>query len=187
MDLASHIIHMELLKIFFGVLLSLWFLEFFVFKDQQRKEEQPEKDISLLLIQGVFVICIAISYFISPKIQWGPQLLIQEFGLFLMANGILIRYWSYTIMKEYYTRSIHPLKERPLLSHGPYRITRHPFHTGLFLITIGLSLFISQSWFVLAAVFPLMGGVLYYRMTLEEQQLHQKYGDIYLGWRRHRV
>lgn len=178
---------MELLKIFFGVLLSLWFLEFFVFKDQQRKEEQQEKDLSLLLIQGVFVICIAISYLFSSKFQWGPYFLIQEFGLVLMATGILVRYWSYAIMKEYYTRSIHPLKERPLLSHGPYRITRHPFHTGLLLIALGLCLFISHSWLVLTAVFPLMGSVLYYRMTLEEYQLHQKYGDIYLGWRRHRV
>ncbi|MGO4888883.1 methyltransferase family protein [Anaerobacillus sp. MEB173] len=167
--------------------MTFWILEFVLFKDQQRKEEHSQKDVSLLFIQASIIISVSVSYLFALKFQWGPNLLIKEFGLFSMASGIIFRYWSYSLMKQYYTRSIHSVKVRPLLSHGPYRITRHPFQTGLFLIVIGLSLFISVNWLVLTIVFPVMGAALHYRMNLEEQHLKEIYQDIYIGWRRHRV
>lgn len=177
---------MEKNLIIFYVAIGLWMIQFILFKDQQEKEERSNKDSSLPLIQAGFLVCVIISIVTSNFITTNESIILKQISIVLMLLGILIRYWAYFVTKDYFTRKIFPHKDRPLISYGPYRFARHPFHVGLFLITLGLCLFITGHIVTLFYVFPIMGSILHYRMSLEEQLLLQKYGEIYYGWCRHR-
>ncbi|WNF36479.1 isoprenylcysteine carboxylmethyltransferase family protein [Bacillaceae bacterium IKA-2] len=178
---------MENDKIIFFTAVALWIIQFLLFKDQQRKEDHANKDSSLLLLQGGVFLCVFVSILLSNLSTLETEsTILRQFSILLLGFGIMIRYWAYYVMKDYFTRNIHPHKDRPLLSYGPYRFARHPFHVGIFLITLGLCLFICGHIVAVLIVFPIMGSILHYRMALEEQLLSQKYGEIYSGWCRHR-
>lgn len=60
-----------------------------------------------------------------------------------------------------------------LITHGPYRVIRHPMYTSLLLSGLGL-LFITWSWLRLAALLAL-GLVLLLKLRLEERLLRQHF------------
>jgi len=178
---------MEKYKIIFFIVVTLWIIQFFLFKDQQGKEGQESKDSSLPLLQGAVLLCVIFSLIFSNFYTLETEsILLKLLSIYFLIIGIFIRYWAYYIMKDYFTRTIHPHKDRPLISYGPYRFARHPFQVGLFLITLGICLFICDHLVALLIVIPIMGSIFHYRMSLEEQLLSQKYGEIYSGWCRHR-
>lgn len=178
---------MEKDKIIFFAAVALWIIQFLLFKDQQKKEDHTSKDSSLPLLQGGVLLCIFVSVLFSNlSTLETDSIILSQLSILLLTIGIIIRYWAYYVTKDYFTRTIHPHKDRPLISYGPYRFARHPFHIGIFLITLGLCLFICAHIIAVFIVFPVMGSILHYRMTLEEQLLSQKYGEIYSGWCRHR-
>lgn len=173
--------------IIFGVAVGLWIIQFILFKDQLRKEDRSgRRDGSLHLLQAGFLLCVISSIIFSKFYIGEGNLLLRKISIVLLIAGIFIRYWAYYVMRNHFTRTIQPHKDRPLISYGPYRFARHPFHVGLFLITLGLCLFICGHIIAVVIVFPVFGSILHYRMSLEEQVLSQKYGEIYQGWCRHR-
>jgi protein-S-isoprenylcysteine O-methyltransferase Ste14 len=172
--------------IIFGIVVGLWIIQFILFKDQLRKEDRTNRDGSLVLLQACFLLCVIISIIFSRFYTGVESLLLRTISIVLLTMGIFIRYWAYYVMRHYFTRTIHQHKDRPLLSYGPYRFARHPFHVGLFLISLGLCLFICGHIIALLIVFPVFGSILHYRMSLEEQVLSEKYGEIYQSWCRHR-
>ena len=182
----KHIIVMEKDKIIFLVAVGLWIIQFLLFKDQLRKEGQAGRDASLTILQAGFLSCILISIVFLKFYTSEGNTLFKQIGIVLLLKGIFIRYWAYYVMRDFFTRTIHPHKDRPLISYGPYRFARHPFHVGLFLVTLGLCLFLCGHLIAFFIVFPIMGSIMHYRMSLEEQLLSQKYGEIYNGWCRHR-
>lgn len=185
-SVIKHINDMEKDMIIFGMAVGLWMIQFILFKEQLRKEDRSGKDGSLALLQAGFLLCVITSIIFSNFYTGTTSLLLKKISIVLLIKGIFIRYWAYYIMRNYFTRTIHPHKDRPLISYGPYRFARHPFHAGLFLITMGLCLFICGHVIAFFIVIPIIGSILHYRMSLEEQILSQKYGEIYQGWCRHR-
>ncbi|MCT8137745.1 isoprenylcysteine carboxylmethyltransferase family protein [Anaerobacillus sp. CMMVII] len=181
-----HINYMDRDIIIFTIAVGLWMIQFILFKDQLKKEDRSGKDGSLTLLQAGFLLCVFTSITFSNLYTGEESILIKKISIVLLIKGIFIRYWAYYVMRQYFTRTIQPHKDRPLISYGPYRFARHPFHVGLFLITLGLCLFICGNVIAVFIVFPVFGSILHYRMSLEEQVLSEKYGDIYQGWCRHR-
>lgn len=173
-------------QIIFLITLCLWIFQFLLFKDQQKKEGNGSIDSSLILLQAGFLLCLFMSFSFSQYFKPSESLLLKQISIVLLIMGIFIRYWAYYLMKNYFTRTILPHKDRPLISYGPYRFARHPFHVGLFLITLGLCLFICGHIFAVMIVLPIMGSIFHYRMSLEEKSLIEKYGEIYVGWCRKR-
>lgn len=183
---SMHIKIMDKDMIIFGIVVSLWIIQFILFKDRLRKEDRSNRDTSLSLVQAGFLLCLFTSIIFANFYTGEPSLFLRKISIIFLMKGIFIRYWAYYVMGKFFTRTIHPHKDRPLISYGPYRFARHPFHVGLFLITLGLCLFICGHIIAILIVFPVFGSILHYRMSLEEKLLLQKYGDIYQGWCRRR-
>ncbi|WP_161568226.1 methyltransferase family protein [Anaerobacillus alkaliphilus] len=184
--IESHINNMEKDMIILSIVVGLWIIQFILFKDQRTKEDRTSRDLSLTLVQAGFLLCIGASLLFSNLYIGEGNLLLKKVSIVLLVIGIAIRYWAYSVMRQYFSRTIHPHKDRPLISYGPYRFARHPFHVGLFLITLGLCVFICGHIFAVIIVFPVFGSILHYRMSLEEKVLQQKYGEIYQSWCRRR-
>ncbi|WP_157812116.1 methyltransferase family protein [Alteribacter populi] len=141
------------------------------------------------LVKGMILFTVILSlgsaYLLGKSINESMQMA-KTSGLFFMLLGLILRYWTYVVTKTYFTRGIHHDEERPLYSHGPFRLHRHPYQTGFFFIVLGVTLFMSGHWLVLIVTFTLLGSALHYRMSLEERILQNRYGEIYEYWCRHR-
>lgn len=174
-------------EILFIILLSAWLLEGFVYVDtaNRRKEGLIKSFLTKILISIAFLFSIFVSLYLRSNIE-EPMSLTHNMGLISLAVGLIMRYWTYYLTKPFFTRSIILSEDRPLFSSGPFRFTRHPYHTGFFLIVLGICLFISGHWLTSLTTFLFLGSALHYRMTLEESLYYKKYGDIYLYWCRHR-
>ncbi|MDQ0254643.1 protein-S-isoprenylcysteine O-methyltransferase Ste14 [Evansella vedderi] len=178
---------MEFTEILFIVLIFIWVLERFVYVEtaQPRKEDTGKA----FLIKGLLptmLLCAILASSLLNTITDETTVMARFAGLVFLTQGLLIRYWTYFLTKPYFSRKIVAINNRPLFSHGPFRFTRHPFHTGFFFIALGICLFISSHWISILVTFLFVGSALHYRMSLEESVYAEKYGDIYTYWCRHR-
>ncbi|MFD1639599.1 methyltransferase family protein [Evansella tamaricis] len=177
---------MNIAIIIFLILLSAWLFELVIFEETANKRKEVKQELLMkTLITCTFLLSLTGSFLLG-KTSGEPMLYTKTIGIIFLIQGLFLRYWTYYLIKPHFTRTIMPLANRPLYSHGPFRFTRHPFHTGFFLITLGINLFISGNWLSILPTFIFVASALHYRMTLEEAYYSEKYGDIYAYWCRHR-
>ncbi|MBU9722188.1 MULTISPECIES: methyltransferase family protein [Bacillaceae] len=172
----------------FTILLTGWLLEWIVYQDtgkKTRKEVNKKALLYKLSLAGMFLLAVCASYSLSLLTE-SSMAYTKTFGLLFFSQGLFLRYWTYYLIKPHFTRTIVPLENRPLYSQGPFRFTRHPFHTGFFFISLGISLYISGNWLSILTTFLFVGSALHYRMAYEENYYQKKYGDIYIYWCKHR-
>ncbi|MCD8509599.1 MAG: hypothetical protein LRY73_06750 [Bacillus sp. (in: Bacteria)] len=108
-------------------------MEWFVYIEsgKTRKEENRKA----FLIKGLvacMLLCAAFASVMLHQLAEATTVTAKYTGLVFIAQGLLIRYWTYFLTKPYFSRTIVAMENRPLFSHGPFRFTRHPFHTGFF-------------------------------------------------------
>ncbi len=77
-----------------------------------------------------------------------------------MIGGLALRTWAVVSLGVWFTWNVAVQAGQPLVTHGPYRVIRHPSYTGA-LITFVASCLMLRSWItaVLAAVALTMGFV----------------------------
>ena len=73
------------------------------------------------------------------------------FGLGLLAGGVggLIALWGLIGLGRNLTPLPHPVADGELVTHGPYRIVRHPIYSGVILGSLGWSLLWASPWLIL--------------------------------------
>ena len=173
--------------ILFIILLTAWLLEWFIYEETAvKRKEVGAKALLTKSVLALMFLCAILASYLLNMFSEGPTLISKFFGVMFLIQGLFLRFWTYRLTKQHFTRTIMPIEHRPLYSHGPFRYTRHPFHTGFFLIALGTCLFISGHWLSILFTFVFVGSALHYRMTLEEAVYKEKYGEIYTYWCRHR-
>jgi protein-S-isoprenylcysteine O-methyltransferase Ste14 len=65
---------------------------------------------------------------------------------------------------------------------GPYRFTRNPIYTGMFLGLVGLAIAFDSLWLLVALV-PFALVIRYGVVAREEAYLERKFGDVYRRYR----
>ncbi len=108
-----------------------------------------------------------------PLVAWlGALVFVAALALFLATHRQLGRNWSQTLE----LRAGHTL-----VTHGVYRLVRHPMYTAFFLWGLA-QLLLLQNWIVGPA--GLIGfGILYaFRVGREEEMMHQAFGAEYAAY-----
>ncbi|WP_280769441.1 methyltransferase family protein [Salipaludibacillus daqingensis] len=165
--------------IFIIILIFGIIAEGFYYKKRELKRKEEAINIAVL---ATLILSLFLCYLLKEQVSSTTNL-VKTIGFFFLIHGLFIRFWTYQIiMAQSHHHSILPLPERPLYSHGPYRYHRHPFHTSIFIITLGCGLFISNHWLAFPLVFLLLGSSLHTVMKQEELFLEKKYGEIYTYW-----
>lgn len=162
----------------FGLIAECYY--YFKKREVKRKEDNPH-----IIVVATLIISLLLCYLLKGQATPANNL-VKTLGVYFIVHGLFIRYWTYQIITAHSKQMILPLPERPLYSHGPYRYHRHPFHTSLFVITLGFGLFISNHWLAFPVTFILLGSSLHPVMKQEERYLENKYGQIYTYWCKHR-
>lgn len=92
--------------------------------------------------------------------------------------GLVLRWWSFLTLGEYFTVVVKTSENQPVVDSGPYRVLRHPSYTGLLLAFAGCGLMLGN-WVSAAAAVVVISIALVYRLRIEERALIAELGDRY--------
>ena len=100
-------------------------------------------------------------------------------GLAGVVAGLL--WWTLLSLGSNYrgTMGLHP--NHTLITHGPYRMARHPMNAVFPFIAVVLFL-LSANWLAGAPALALLGTVSIVRTRIEERQLIERFGDEYRAY-----
>jgi protein-S-isoprenylcysteine O-methyltransferase Ste14 len=104
---------------------------------------------------------------------------LQEVGLGLSVLSIVWLLWADAILVKHFDRG---LDNRELITHGPFRLVRHPRYVGLLGLKAGFALAFASvlGWISLAVAVALVRR----RIQLEENHLRGVFGQTYESYMR---
>jgi protein-S-isoprenylcysteine O-methyltransferase Ste14 len=100
-----------------------------------------------------------------------------------MFAGILLRWYSASVLGKYFTFDVAIQCEQNLVEGGPYRYLRHPSYSGALLTLFGFGLALGN-WAGLAASLACLGFAYAYRIPIEEAALTSALGEAYLQYKK---
>ncbi|WP_230689171.1 methyltransferase family protein [Catellatospora paridis] len=115
---------------------------------------------------------------VAPAAVIGGGVWIFALGLVIGWLGLLLRWWSFVSLGEYFTVVVKTSDDQPVVDRGPYRVLRHPSYTGLLLAFTGFGLMLGN-WVSAVGSFVLLLIALIYRLRIEECALSAALGDRY--------
>jgi methyltransferase len=149
------------------------------------EEAYSQRNTRLLLKEGAhevgraFYPVVAVTHLswiasIAFLIPASAPLTAPVLGAFLALQPM--RYWIIATLGRYWTHRIISLPGAPLVTHGPYRILRHPNYA----LTLGECLLLPLAFEqpALAVIFTVLwAAVLRYKVILEDQALAARRGS----------
>jgi protein-S-isoprenylcysteine O-methyltransferase Ste14 len=99
-------------------------------------------------------------------------------GLIIGWLGLLLRWWSFVTLGEYFTVVLQVSDDQSVVDHGPYRVLRHPSYTGLLLALVGCGL-MTGNWLGATSSVVIVLVALVHRIRVEERSLCAALGDRY--------
>ncbi len=99
-------------------------------------------------------------------------------GIVLGWLGLLLRWWSFASLGEYFTVTVRTADDQPVVERGPYRVLRHPSYTGLLLTFAGGGLVV-DNWVSAVGAVAVLLIALVHRLRIEERALGEALGDRY--------
>jgi protein-S-isoprenylcysteine O-methyltransferase Ste14 len=101
-------------------------------------------------------------------------------GLFVLGLALLV--WAAMTFRRAGTQVQTHKPSSTIVEVGPYRFTRNPIYTGMFLGLVGLAIGFNTLW-LLATLLPFYLVIRYGVVAREEAYLERKFGTVYLGYK----
>lgn len=158
---------------------------YYVIKAGERNNLSKGEESKLVRRQSVVLLVLAPLLFgmlfflpFADRRSIGVMMAGQGFrwlGLVLYGLGLVLTSWARAALGRMYSGQVTIQKSHQLIKIGLYRYVRHPVYLGMLCSALGLS-FLFRSWIGLAAMIPIVGGLLF-RIRDEEAALHKEFGS----------
>lgn len=142
-----------------------------------------DKGTGAQIIWSVYITQLAIiiesAYFRYPaSVKWDA---FSIAGVLLMACGLSLRTWAVLILGNLFTMHIDIQKKHTVITHGPYRIVRHPSYLGAYILYCSTAIFF-HAWIsaITTALILLMAFIR--RIQYEENMLVNELGEDYITY-----
>jgi protein-S-isoprenylcysteine O-methyltransferase Ste14 len=100
----------------------------------------------------------------------------------VFAGGFLLAIWAIVRIRKAGTRVETDKPTTTIVTSGPFRFTRNPIYTGMFLGQTGFAIGFDDLWF-LATLVPFYLVIRYGVIAREEAYLERKFGAVYLNYK----
>jgi protein-S-isoprenylcysteine O-methyltransferase Ste14 len=124
------------------------------------------------------ILLIPVGRAVAPAAAIRGGAWIFSLGVLVAWVGLLLRWWSFLTLGQYFTLVLKTSADQPVVDRGPYRMLRHPSYTGLLLAFVGCNL-MTGNWLSTGGSVALLLAGLVYRIRIEEHALNAALGDRY--------
>jgi protein-S-isoprenylcysteine O-methyltransferase Ste14 len=104
-------------------------------------------------------------------------------GMALGALGCVLFAWTHVALGKNWSGVLEIAKEHTLVTHGPYKLIRHPMYSAFFLMGIGI-LLVSSNWLVGGVLVAAIAYMYFGRVHNEEKMMLDQFGDDYQAYMR---
>jgi len=143
-----------------------------------RTDLRGEVVFRVVFFAGIMMLPVAQTVEMKAVLEGAASFLL---GTDIGWLGLLLRWWSFATLGEYFTTVVKTSADQVVVSRGPYRVLRHPSYTGLLGAFLGGGLTLGN-WVGCAASFLLILVKLIYRLLREEQAMIDTLGVVYLDF-----
>ena len=143
------------------------------------------RDLVAFALPGVCILIAAMSICGWDLVQSGGSLYglsaQRVVGLALLAGGLAIMLTGQITLWRFYSSTLVIRDGHELITHGIYRFARHPIYLGALLGLIGVPVYVSSLYGLLAilGLIPLFLR----RIEMEEAMLSEQFGDAHREYR----
>ena len=127
-------------------------------------------------IFGAVFLGIWLERFQAARIPGGRTTFL--IGIAAIIAGIVIRWVAIATLWRYFTVDVAIRHDHKIISHGLYRVVRHPSYSGCVLSFIGLGV-VFANWISLTVITIVVLVAFSYRIAIEERALIDAFGDEY--------
>ncbi|MCL2833079.1 MAG: isoprenylcysteine carboxylmethyltransferase family protein [Treponema sp.] len=173
----------------YAILAGFFLIERFVrkgkdTKNMSRTEFDRGSTVFISIVMGIAFILVPLSpLFNYFNIGMCFNLWVSICGNLLGIAGLFIRYFAFSALGRFFTRTLRKAEEHTLVMTGIYRYIRHPGYLSDLLIFIGVSFGMGNLLAMIAI--PVMFIPAYiYRIQTEEKMLVGIFGDEYISYRK---
>jgi len=154
-------------------------------KDMARGRFDGGSTMAISVVMGVAFVIVPLA----PVWNWlgiGPPMSVWAtvVGVTAGVAGLVIRYFAFSTLGRFFTRTLRQQQDHRLVTAGIYRHIRHPGYLSDLLIFIGASLAM-RSLVVFAVVLISFLPVYIYRIRTEERMLVEVFGQEYVAYQQH--
>jgi protein-S-isoprenylcysteine O-methyltransferase Ste14 len=136
----------------------------------------PRQRIVRIVVTGLLLLGLVLVPFADRRslLVMADSPLLRWCGLVLSTLGLGLIFWSGITLGRFYSQEVTLQKDHRLITHGPYRLARHPRYLGILFLGIGQSL-LFRSWIGLVMTALAMAIVLF-RIRDEEVLMSREFG-----------
>ncbi|WP_207232380.1 methyltransferase family protein [Micromonospora kangleipakensis] len=124
------------------------------------------------------ILLLPVGRPVAPSAVIAGGVWLFALGVVIGWLGLLLRWWSFASLGNYFTVVVKTSEDQPVVERGPYRVLRHPSYTGLLLAIAGGGLMLGN-WVSAVGAAGLVLIALIYRLRIEERALSAALGDRY--------
>jgi protein-S-isoprenylcysteine O-methyltransferase Ste14 len=171
-DTASLVLDISIGAFAVGELLQA----FRVREGAQRSDLGAEALFRAMFFGGILLV--PLGHTLAPGAVIGGGVWVFTVGTVIGWLGLLLRWWSFVTLGQYFTVVLKTSEDQPVVDRGPYRVLRHPSYSGLLLAFAGCVLLLGN-WVGAAGSLALVLAALLYRIRIEERALDAALGQRY--------
>ena len=131
----------------------------------------------LVFLTGILMLPLAAA--VAPGAELPSHGVAFVVGVVLAWLGLILRWWSFRTLGEYFTLVLKTSHGQAVVDRGPYKVLRHPSYTGLLMTVLGCALMVGN-WVGLLVCSAMVLAALVYRIRIEEQSLTSALGETYV-------
>lgn len=128
---------------------------------------------TLRMLLMTIYLCVGIAVWLSFRTDGhfgAARMPLFWIGLLLMAAGMILRFWSISVLAQFFTVDVTIREGHELVRSGPYRLLRHPSYTGALMTFLGFGLALGNLWSLQVVMVPVTLAFLW-RIRIEERVL----------------
>ena len=144
------------------------------------------EDVLRFALPWIFVLCagMGVSGWDLVRRQGSLYVLSVQsvVGLALLVFGLTIQIVAQVTLWRFYSSALVIKEDHRLITHGIYRLTRHPIYLGSIIGCIGVPVYVSSLYGLLtmSALIP----VFLSRIRIEERMLTDEFGDAHRTYKK---
>jgi protein-S-isoprenylcysteine O-methyltransferase Ste14 len=129
-----------------------------------------------------------ILLYVTIRLRWtalepSGWIAFRSFGLALMLFGTAFNVWGRLYLKTNWSDHVRIYDDQTLITTGPYRIVRHPLYASIIWMFYGAAIAYLNPLAALGNTLLFIPAMIY-RSNLEENVLHETFGDRYSNYRK---